>query len=56
VTPEGIIEFDFVAKPPEGLATQAFQSISAVTTVPEPSNFRGVRVFAQTNSEEVGRE
>ncbi|RYD71418.1 MAG: carboxypeptidase regulatory-like domain-containing protein, partial [Verrucomicrobiaceae bacterium] len=50
VTPEGIIEFDFVAKPPEGMATQAFAPISATAYVPQPSNFRGVRVYAHTNN------
>lgn len=53
MTPDGIIEFDFVAKPPTGIVTQAFAPISAVTTVPQPSSFRGVRVFAQSNSKEA---
>lgn len=56
ITPEGIIEFDFVANPPTGIVTQAFAPISAVTTVPQPSNFRGVRVFAQSNSKEAQLE
>jgi hypothetical protein len=53
VTPEGIIEFDFVAKPPEGMATQAFAPISAKTNVSQPENYRGVRVFTQSNSGEA---
>lgn len=65
ITPDGIIEFDFVAKPPPGIVTQVLTPIpvvtivshvltpiSAVTTVPQPPNFRGVRVFAQSNSKE----
>ena len=54
MTPDGIVEFDFVAKPPTGVVTQALAPISAaVATLPQPSDFRGVRVFAQTNSKEA---
>ena len=53
VTQDGFIEFDFVAKPPSEAASQAFVGISATTQVPEPPNFRGVRIFAATNSKEA---
>ena len=43
-------EFDFVAEPPAGPATQAVTSLQAVTSFSRPPDMRGVRVFARTNS------
>jgi len=47
--PGGIYVLEFVAEPPEGIATQALTPISATTTFVKPKGFRGVEVIAQTN-------
>jgi len=53
---EGVLEFDFVAVPPDGVSLQVLTPISATTSVPHPAGpvaFQGVRVFAETNSKEA---
>jgi hypothetical protein len=45
----GVYEFDFIAKPPEGLATQMVSPITATLRMKKPADFRSVRVFAETN-------
>ncbi|AFZ31683.1 hypothetical protein Glo7428_3197 [Gloeocapsa sp. PCC 7428] len=49
---DGIYEFDFVAEPPEGIVAPALASIQAnfrLETI--PTNLRGVKVYASSNSQ-----
>ncbi|SCX81285.1 hypothetical protein [Nitrosospira sp. Nsp13] len=49
--PDGIYDFDFVADPPEGPATQVISSIQAVYVWDSfPADVKGVRVNAAQNS------
>lgn len=46
---DGVYEFNFIAEPPQGLATQMVSPITATLTMKKPADFRAVRVFAETN-------
>ncbi|MDQ3620974.1 MAG: hypothetical protein M3463_00570 [Verrucomicrobiota bacterium] len=48
-TRDGTLTFDFVARPAEGIATQAITPIKASVTLEKPKFFRRVRVVAETN-------
>lgn len=49
---DGIYEFDFVAEPPEGIAAPALASIEANFRLESiPTNLRGVKIYASTNSQ-----
>jgi hypothetical protein len=48
---DGIYHFDFVARKPEGMVTQALTKISVSHNLgAKPENFRGVEIHAETNS------
>ena len=47
----GILEFEFVARAPQGNATDAISPISASLSLSQPAGFRGVRVMAEMNSQ-----
>ena len=49
----GRYEFQFVARPLDGVAMQAIMPIRAVKTMQKPADYRGVIVFAETNSKEA---
>ncbi|SCY11301.1 hypothetical protein SAMN05216420_102337 [Nitrosospira sp. Nl5] len=49
--PDGIFDFDFVADPPEGIATQVISPIDAIYVWKDfPEKFRGVRIHASQNA------
>ncbi|HED35478.1 MAG TPA: hypothetical protein ENJ08_14880 [Gammaproteobacteria bacterium] len=49
--PDGIYDFDFIATPPDGLATQAFADIEVSHTLESIDNgLKGIRVHASQNS------
>jgi hypothetical protein len=50
---DGIVELDFVAVPPDGAVLPVLSPVSATAEVKIPANFRGVQVFAETNSKEA---
>jgi hypothetical protein len=51
--PDGIYDFDFVAKPPTGISQPVLTDIRASHVVfPIPDNLKGVRVHSSTNSVE----
>jgi hypothetical protein len=50
---DGMVELDFVAVSPLTPVAQVITPIAAEAEVPIPANFRGVRVFAETNSKEA---
>lgn len=50
--PDGIYDFDFVATPPDGMATQAITPIRVRTTLTD-ENIKGIRVHAALNFKEV---
>lgn len=48
---DGIYDYDFVAEPPEGIASQAIASIEANFRLESiPGNLKGVRIYASTNN------
>lgn len=50
-TPEGLFEFDFVADQPAGVVADVMQPIAATFRYKNiPGNFKGVRIYAQSNS------
>ncbi len=54
LTEDGIYEVDFLAIPPDGPATAVLSPISARQALTSyPANLRGIRVFAETNSQTI---
>jgi hypothetical protein len=49
---DGIYEFDFLAQPPAETSADVMTDITASTLMEMPENFRGVRIYAETNSKE----
>lgn len=49
---DGILDLDFVASPPTGLALQVFTRIGVTKAFPVPAWVVGVRVHSSTNSVE----
>jgi hypothetical protein len=49
-TRDGTLTFEFVAKPPEGMATQSITPIQASIVVDKPGLYRQVKVVAETNA------
>lgn len=47
---EGVLVFDFVAVPPDGMATQALMPVKASIKVVKPANFKEVKVVSHTNT------
>ena len=49
---EGTLTFEFLASapPPDAIVTQALVTLKAVITVEKPSNYREVKVLAQSNA------
>ena len=47
---DGVLVFNFMASPPDGMATQALAPIKASITVDKPANFKEVQIVAKTNS------
>lgn len=50
---DGIIDFDFTATPPAGLALTVVRPITASTSFVAPDWFRGVRIHASTGEPKV---
>ena len=50
----GMVEFEFVARPPSGPAAQVLTPITGATIVVMPDRFEGVRVLAKENSKTSG--
>jgi hypothetical protein len=50
---DGIVEFDFLATPSDGIVLPVISPISATVLLELPPDFRGVRVYAETNSQQV---
>jgi hypothetical protein len=46
---DGILEFDFVATPSDGMVLPVISPVSATATAEQPALWRGVRVYAETN-------
>jgi hypothetical protein len=48
---DGVYHFDFVARRPEGMATQGLSKINVSHNLgPKPANFRGLEIHAEINS------
>lgn len=50
---DGIYDFRFVGRKPDGPATQVITPVKAELTIPKPEGFKGARVIAETNSTEA---
>lgn len=50
--PDGIYDFDLIAKAPSGFVAQVISKIEACAFLPVPAGLKGVRVHAATNSME----
>ena len=53
---DGILDLDFIASPPTGLALQVFTKIGVTKAFPVPPWVVGVRVHSSTNSVEAKPE
>ena len=49
----GMLRFEFLAKPPEGIATQALTPVKTTTTIPKPAGYQGIVVLSETNRQEA---
>lgn len=50
---DGIYDYEFVARPPQGMAAQVLTPIEAATPITLPRGAQGVRVHSRTNAEVV---
>ena len=50
LTTDGILLLDFMAHPPLGAATQAFETVNATVKMPLLPGMKGVQVRSQTNA------